>query len=342
MLAQRDWWLRSIERDPTTSLEQTRVLEVGGRLVVGVTCYYRPSYIAGQIIDAACIGSVCTHPDFRRRGYVRALLSESVAWMSARGWEWSWLYGREEVYGGSGWTNLTGYDLTADLRLRTDFTPELTERVADPEDEADVALLGRLYAALNARLTGPTVRNEEYWRRRVLAPRPWAPGPQYRLVFAGKQPVGYYHLEDAAVREIAWTERPHEVLAQVLRAVEAPPISFPCALPELLTALRDLAEIPARLSASRRRALTLREAYRGLWRRNDLADPRLPEVTNTASLVRFLHDRDYVVARDRHKRREVADTIHTDGASTSTAVGARPHRKILPRIMNHSAPYYVS
>lgn len=296
MLAQRDWWLRSIERDPYYEPEQTRVLEVGGRLVAGVTCYYRPSYIAGQIIDAACIGSVCTHPDFRRRGYVRALLSESVAWMSARGWEWSWLYGREEVYGGSGWTNLTGYDLTADLRLRADFTPELTERVADPEDEADVALLGRLYAALNARLTGPTVRNEEYWRRRVLAPRPWAPGPQYRLVFAGEQPVGYYHREDAAVREIAWTERPHEVLAQVLRAVEAPPVSFPCALPELLTALRDLAEIPGQAECfAAPRALTLREAYKGLWRRNDLADPRLPEVTNTASLVRFLHDRDYVM-----------------------------------------------
>ena len=117
----RDWWLRSIERDPYYEPEQTRVLEVGGRLVAGVTCYYRPSYIAGQIIDAACIGNVCTHPDFRRRGYVRALLSGKRGVDERTGWSGRGSR-REGIYGGSGWTNLTGYDLTADLRLRADFT----------------------------------------------------------------------------------------------------------------------------------------------------------------------------------------------------------------------------
>lgn len=296
MLADRQWWLRGIERDPYYEPEQTRVLEVDGRLVASVTCYYRPSYVAGQVVDAACIGSVCTHPDYRRRGYVREILAECVQWMSARGWEWSWLYGKQEVYGGSGWTNLTSYDLVADLRLRADVAEDVTERAADPDDDRDVALLARLHEGLNARLTGPTVRSEQYWRQRVLGARPWGPGPQYRLVFAGERPVGYYHAEGAAVREIAWADRPHEVLAQILRAAEGAAVSFPCALPEMLAALRDLAAIPTQAECfAGPRALTLREAYKGLWRCNDIAGPSFPEITDTDALVRFLHDRDYVM-----------------------------------------------
>lgn len=296
MLAHRDWWLRNVECDPYYDPEQTRVLETDGRLVASVTCYYRPSYVAGRVVDGACIGSVCTHPDYRRRGYVRRILAECVTWMSARGWEWSWLYGRQEVYGGSGWRNLTSFDLTADVKLREDAGTGLTERVADPDDDADVALLARLHEAMNSGLTGPVVRTEEYWRRLVLSARPWRPAPEYRLVFAGERPVGYYRLEGASVREIAWADRPHEVLARVLEAAGEAPVSFPCCLPEMVTALRDLAAIPTQAECfARPRALTLRESYRGLWRHHRVAAPKFPEIADTDTLVRMLHDRDYVM-----------------------------------------------
>ena len=66
MLADREWWLRGIERDPYYEPEQTRVMRLDGKLVASVTCYLRPSYVDGRQRKAACIGSVCTHPDYRR------------------------------------------------------------------------------------------------------------------------------------------------------------------------------------------------------------------------------------------------------------------------------------
>ncbi|HUS80263.1 MAG TPA: GNAT family N-acetyltransferase, partial [Armatimonadota bacterium] len=118
MLTHGDWWLRSVECDPYYDLAQTRVMVMDGRLVSSVTCYLRPTYVAGRTIKAACIGSVCTHPDYRRRGLVRQVLDESAQWMVAEGFAWSFLYGLEAVYGGSGWRMLSSPTVTADVYVR--------------------------------------------------------------------------------------------------------------------------------------------------------------------------------------------------------------------------------
>jgi len=68
MLTHQDWWLQGIARNPYYETEQTRVMVLDGKLVSSVTCYLRPSYIAGRIVKAVCIGSVCTHPNYRRQG----------------------------------------------------------------------------------------------------------------------------------------------------------------------------------------------------------------------------------------------------------------------------------
>ena len=173
------------------------------------------------------------------------------------------------------------------------------------------------------------------------SPRGVGPGHSMRLVFAGEQPV-HYHSEDGGARDCL-DRRPHEVLARVLRAV-ARPISFPCALPELLTRCAISRRFPARLSASRRRAPSrCARPTRVCGGAMTLPIPGCPRSRTPRRWCAFCT----IVTtscgpRTGHKRREVADTNYTDGASTSTAVGARPHRKILPRIMNHSAPYYVS
>ena len=303
MLAHRDWWLRSIERDAYYEPAQTRVMSVDGRLVASVGCYYRPTWVRGQRVEAACIGSVCTHPDHRRKGYVREILSEATQWMRAQGWEWSFLYGLEAVYGGSGWQNLAAFDLVAeltpraDLPTRTECGQSFTERLADPDDDADVRLLARLYDEFCAPLTGATVRTKEYWRRRVLSSTPWGPGREYWILEAADGAfLGYYCMSGAAVREIAWCGRPHEVLAMVLARAGGQPVSFPFAHPELVQALRELAAIPTQAQCRERAgAITLREAYKGLWRHHGIDDPVLWRLRDTDDLVRMLHDSDYVM-----------------------------------------------
>ena len=110
------WWLKGVTADPFYQPELTRVLFLDGRMVASVTIYDRWVYVAdGRRARVGSIGSVCTHPDFRRRGLVKQVLEEAIAWMQAQGFHWSSLFGREEVYNGSGWTLLSSFTCTADL-----------------------------------------------------------------------------------------------------------------------------------------------------------------------------------------------------------------------------------
>lgn len=303
MLSHRDWWLRSIESDPYYEPAQTRVMSLDGRLVASVTCFYRPTWVQGRRVEAGCIGSVCTHPDHRRRGHVREILAEATDWMRARSWEWSFLYGLEAVYGGSGWQNLTAFDLVAEVTPRADLPTQtesglaFAERLADPGDDADITLLARLHDEFCAPLTGATVRTKQYWRRRVLSSTPWGPGPQYRLVEAvDGELLGYYCMSAGAVQEVAWRGRPHEVLVMILARAEGRAVSFPFAQPELVQALRELAAIPTQTQCFERQGtITLRDAYKGLWRHHGIDNPVLQGVHDTDALVRTLHDSDYVM-----------------------------------------------
>jgi predicted N-acetyltransferase YhbS len=294
MLSHRDWWLRGIERDPYYEPQQTRVMELDGRLVASVTCYHRPSYVVGRQVKAACIGSVCTHPDHRRQGHVRKVLAESVEWMTAEGFEWSFLYGKAEVYGGSGWLNLATWDATVELPLREDLGTDLEARPADPD--ADAPVLSDLHARFNRELTGPTVRSEQYWRSRVLSPRAGGSAPQFHIVSDADEPVGYYSLDGHAVREIAWVDRPRDVLAHVIRQAEGERVNFRFCTMELLGLLRDVSSIPTqRQCFDDAGGVTLTEAYRGLWRLN--GGPVCDElgVGGTRDLLRLLREHDYVM-----------------------------------------------
>ena len=298
MLTHRDWWLHSIERNPYYEPQQTRVMEMDGRLVSSVTCYHRPTYVPGGEAKAVCIGSVCTHPDYRRRGLAREVLQEATEWMISEGYQWSFLYGRAEVYGGSGWRNLSTFDTFADLRLRDYYLGEVSLRSVDPEEDLEV--LTDIYAQFNSRLVGPTVRTEEYWRNRVLAATPWGAGPEYEIAEQGGNAVGYVCMYGNQLREIAWLDRPHELLAEVLARADGEPVHFGFSLPELTEALRDVSAIPTQQQCFEEPGgIELRETYRGLWRYHGTTpDDDMP--ADTGSLVRYMRDHDYVMwAADR-------------------------------------------
>lgn len=294
MLAHPDWWLRGIERDPYYEPAQTRVVEVDGKLVASVTCCHRPSYVMGREVKAACIGSVCTHPDHRRKGYAREALAESIAWMTREGFEWSSLYGKYEVYGGSGWENLATWNVTADLTLRDDLGGGLSDRAVD--SDADAALLADLHARFNRDLTGPTVRSDVYWRRRVLSPKIGGEAPEFRLVLSGDEAIGYFDVQGQAVREIGWADRPREVLDHVMRQTGGGPVTFGFCTMDLLALLRDMSAIPSQAQCfDDAGGVTLSEAYRGLWRLNGGPFCNEMGIGDTHALLRLLRENDYVM-----------------------------------------------
>lgn len=292
-LADPQWWLKFAQADPYYQPEQTRVMALNGQLVASVTNYTRQMNVAGRLAKASCIGSVCTHPDFRKRGLLRQVLAEAIDWMGHEGYNWSLLYGKEEVYGGSGWTILTSLNLATSLHLRDECGRGLTRRTVDPEQ--DIATLANIYEQYNSRLTGPIVRTEDYWRNRTLAVPTTQGGPAYYLLEHDGTAVGYYSGNADTITEIGWTSYPEEVLAAVLRHSPAEQVSFNCCTLEMVRCLREISYVPNYATSQEHPSgMKLTETYKGLWRYIGDSQGLFPEICSTESLKRFMRSHEYI------------------------------------------------
>lgn len=291
-LADPQWWLESARSDPYYEPEQTRVMWLDGRMVSSVTVYTRDLYADGRIAKAGCLGSVCTHPDYRRRGLVRQVLAEAIAWMEQNAYHWSFLFGREDVYGGSGWRLVTALELVADLRLRPDATsPAVQVRALEPE--RDLPVLMDIYERFNRTMTGPIVRHEAYWRWRVLPGRS-GQIPHYYLVELEGRPIGYFAGADAHVREIGWVEAPAQLFAAVLGQWPDQPVHCHCFTADMVRYLRQISDAPtAAAYAEHAGSITLPQVYKGLWRHIGDSCRCFPEITDTAGLRHFLRGHEY-------------------------------------------------
>ncbi len=295
MLTYPDWWLRNIGKDPYYRPEQTRVMELDGKLVSSVTCFHRPTHINGRIAKTACIGSVCTHPAYRGRGFVKQVLAEAADCMIGQGVTWAFLYGNDQIYGSSGWRSFRAWTLSAKLRVAGESGLHIAGRPPDPE--ADAPVMAELYDSFNARLTGSCHRSLAYWREKVLsAPAPWSSDPPYTLLERRGEPVGYYRGNDAAVSEIAWRAASYDVLAYVLRQWPGRSVSFPFCCHELLAGLRAISTIPDRKETLENPdSLTIQDSHRGLWRYFQDPDGAWPEIHDTDSLRRFMRSHEYAM-----------------------------------------------
>jgi hypothetical protein len=102
-------------------------------------------------------------------------------------------------------------------------------------------------------------------------------------------------MDGARVREIAWVGRPHDLLAAIIARAEDEPVHFGFSSPELVVALRDISAIPTQKQCLREPGgIELRESYRGLWRYH-AQQSRTQMLTDTASLVTYMRDFDYVM-----------------------------------------------
>jgi GNAT superfamily N-acetyltransferase len=290
MLARPDWWQRAAASMPDYDPQQTRVMVESGKLVCSVTCYPRLCYVAGRLARAACIGSVCTHPTYRRRGLLRQVLSDAIDWIRSQRILWSFLYGNEEVYRGSGWRHLTSWSVAADLRVRDAFGAHIDARPVDLE--ADLPTLIATYERFNSPLTGPVVRTEQYWRTRVLRAER---ASEYSILTNAGRAIGYYVGTEGRSSEIAWTEGGRDVLAFLLRRWSGT-VSLPLCIPGVVEALRDISLSPAQGDYYRHSGgIALEEASRGLWQHHGDPEGFFPEFSDTAGLLRFLREHDYVM-----------------------------------------------
>ena len=190
-LAQRENY-HCLGCDPRGKPEHTRLLFCGDELVSALTVFLWPIRFRAGVLLAGLVGGVCTHPDYRRRGHVRQLMEDAIAFMRGQAVTVSWLYGKQSVYGPSGYGAFTRY---AVLEAHSLPPPEAGIRVRPLAPGRDLKEVQTLYETWNSRTFGPPLRMEEDWTRRILDRRVRHGGIAH-----------YYAVEDAGGRMIAYCQ----------------------------------------------------------------------------------------------------------------------------------------
>ncbi len=89
--ARPDLFRRQTEHDSTFRRRHARVVEVDGAVVGYLRIFDRRVWVRGARLRAAGIGSVATHPDYRRRGLATALVRDTLALLRHDGHHLSFL-----------------------------------------------------------------------------------------------------------------------------------------------------------------------------------------------------------------------------------------------------------
>lgn len=200
--------------DPHDRAENTRILLIDGKIVSVVHVAEREAYLHGGRIPFGFVAMVATHPDYRRRGYMKQTMADAEGYMRRRGFWYAGLLGGFRVYGRSlgwrwcgenaptlGWRYEVATGAASDSGLQT-----------RPAADEDIPFLSRLYHARYGDRFGAVVRSHEYWRRWSLQCL-WE--GTYVIACEGTTPVGYFHIDPShrVVDEIGWEER-HDAIEE--------------------------------------------------------------------------------------------------------------------------------
>jgi predicted N-acetyltransferase YhbS len=163
--ARPDLFPRQTEHDSTFRPRHGRVVEVDGAVVGYLRIFDRRMWLRGACLRAAGIGSVATHPDYRRRGLATALLRDTLGLLRREGYHLSFL-GTEVAaafYERLGWRMVRQPSHgapAAEAAALPDHPAGVTIRPFAPSDLATVA---RIYDRAIRGRTGAVVRSLRYW-----------------------------------------------------------------------------------------------------------------------------------------------------------------------------------
>lgn len=153
-----------VREDPDYRPEQSRVLLADGRIAAHLRVWDREIRVRGAVLRAGGIGSVLTHPDYRGRGYARALMRNAEAYMLDAGYDVGLLFTiiGTPFYRALGWTPIPLPTFAIDLASESEVRPSARVRALDLD--RDLAAVMAIYQRCSGSLTGPEVRPKRYWR----------------------------------------------------------------------------------------------------------------------------------------------------------------------------------
>lgn len=153
-----------VRDDPGYRMEQSRVLLADGRIVAHLRVWDREIRVRGSVLLAGGIGSVLTHPDYRGRGYARALMRDTETYLLNAGHDVGLLFTiiGTPFYRALGWTPIPLPTFAINLASEPEDRPSTHLRALDADRDLDAVMA--IYQRCSGSLTGPEVRPKQYWR----------------------------------------------------------------------------------------------------------------------------------------------------------------------------------
>jgi GNAT superfamily N-acetyltransferase len=162
--ARPDLFRRQTEHDSTFRWRHGRVVEVDGAIASYLRIFDRRMWLRGARLRAAGIGSVATHPDYRRRGLATALLRDTLALLHREGYHLSFL-GTEVAapfYEKLGWRIVRQPSHGAPA-AEAAALPERPGLAIRPFAPSDLTAVARIHARATRSRTGAVARSLRYW-----------------------------------------------------------------------------------------------------------------------------------------------------------------------------------
>ncbi len=147
--------------DPTYTTAHTRVVFDHGRIVAHLRIWDRILRVRGADLVAAGIGSLCTHPDFRGRGYAQVLMRDSQRYFFEANYDLGLLFSiiGTPFYQGQGWIPIP-MPTFAMGKVAAQSRPE---SVRPLDIGRDLQAVQSLYEAHGLIYESAVVRDPPYW-----------------------------------------------------------------------------------------------------------------------------------------------------------------------------------
>jgi len=157
-----EYMFKIAPNDPTYRPENVRIVEVEGQVISHVSIVDRIIRVGGAALRMGGISGVTTHSAHRRRGYMRALMEDCLAYMERQGYDISLLEGIPDFYHRFGYVSvMPAYT----LRIPAAEAEKLRQLLRVRRfRKSDLPAVMALYQADNSHRTGTVVRDETYWR----------------------------------------------------------------------------------------------------------------------------------------------------------------------------------
>jgi len=137
------------------------VIFADGRIVAHLRIWDRALRVRGAELLAAGIGSLCTHPDYRGRGYAKALMHDSEDYFFAAGYDMGLLFSiiGTPFYQAQGWIPIP----LPTFEFGKVSTCPMPKGVRRLEVARDLEVVHALYQAHGLTNECAVLRDDDYW-----------------------------------------------------------------------------------------------------------------------------------------------------------------------------------